>query len=951
MREAIRRPAPPDPPGPVFLGRQQELAILLSALNSTSSTGRFIAVLGAAGIGKTALIDAALARAPASTRVLRAAGDAMSRRHTHRLLLDAFAPVLTEEDRRAMAGQAEYVVGERLHAAIDQLGTAPAVLVLEDLHWADPASLGLLARLSGTLGQMPLLVIGSLRTQARHETPPALDHLLGALAERELLRTVTLGPLPETTCVSIAQQLTGGRVEGVLAQRLVAAGGNPLFLVAMIRALLRDGAVAIGPRGEALLDAPAGPSPSLSMVIMRYLSHLSAPTRELLASAAMLGTRFPVAHLRIVSDRAMSSLVPMLREAFAAGILEETTHELLGFRHALIQSVLLHDLPGIVRAELHREIALRLEAEQVDPATVAEHLLRAPAATQDVPWLLRLAEHTALTAPDTATQLWRLVESVTDEADPWHSQASTGLAAAALRDGHIVEAAQIAERTLERQVPVPTLTVLATIRTHALMLLHRHAEARDAAEEYAVSQVLEPAARAEQLAFAGWPRLLLGDLAGARRVAEEAAELGAEAGSRGAEVYALTLQGLMANCRGDLDEAVRLLSDAVAKVDAHPSLTGIEPFPHAQFAVALADVERTDDVITQLHRGLQVSAAFDYHTGVLAAHALGAHALSHSGNLSDIAAELDAHRSMVGAMDVRLDPPVRGLWAHVLEHQHGPDAAREWALGLDPVPDRTTWAGRGRAWIWQGRSQVERARGDVAGTFEVLWAGWEEFRATEMLMDSAELGLDLVDLARAVVVAGVGDAAVARDRADEVVEVLTALADRNAPVAHLRATALAVRGVARDEPQALVDAATLMGTTARHLDHARMAELAALAMRTRGSQSRRLAETALRMYGEVGADHDVTRARAQFRRAGVRVASPPRDRPRSGWESLTRTEERIARHLATGETNPEIAESLSVSRRTVESHVSNVLAKLGLRSRTEVAVFVARRVDDVRQDG
>lgn len=948
---AVILPVVPHHPGRVFRGREQELATVLAALDGTSSTGRFIAVLGESGIGKTALIEAVLERVPPSTIVLRAAGDTMARRHTHRLLLDAFAPILTDEDRIAMAGQATYAVGERLHTVIDRLAKAPAVLVLEDLHWADPASLGLLARLGATLAQIPLLVIGSLRTQAQHQTPHALDHLLGVLSERELLQTMTLGPLPEPTCVAIAEQLTGGRVEGVLAQRLAAAGGNPLFLTEMVRALLRDGAVTIGPRGEALLDAPTGPSPSLSMVIMRYLSHLRAPTRELLASAALLGTRFPVAQLRIVADRPMSALLPMLREALAAGILEETTHELLGFRHSLIQAVLLNDLPGMVRAELHREIAIRLDAEQVDPATVAEHLLRAPAAALDVPWLLRLAESTAISASESAVQLWHLVESVTPADDRQHAQASAGLASAALRDGRVGEAAEHAERALEHPVPVATLATLATVRAHALMLRHRHAEARDAAETYAVSEVLEPSARAEHLAFAGWPRLMLGDLSGARRVAQEAAAFGAEVGNTGAEIYALTLQGLIANCRGDLQDAIRLLSDAVAKADRHPSLTGIEVFPHPQFAVALADLDRTDEVIIQLNRGLEVSAAFGYRTGVLAVHALGAHALSHSGNLADIAAELDAHRSLVGSMDVRLDLPVRGLRAHLLEHQHGPEAARDWAQGLDPVPDRTAWAGRGRAWIWRGRSQLERARGDLAGTFEVLWAGWEEFRATEMLMDSAELGLELVDLARAVGAAGVGDPTIARDRAHEVVEVVTGLAERNESVVHLRATALAVRGVAADDPELLADAADLMSTTVRRLDHARVAELAALALQAHGQQARWPAETALRLYAEVGADHDVARARAAFRRAGVRVASVPRERPRIGWESLTRTEARIARHLATGESNPEIAESLCVSRRTVESHVSNVLAKLGLRSRTEVAVFVARRIENAGQDG
>ncbi|HWU28407.1 MAG TPA: LuxR C-terminal-related transcriptional regulator, partial [Microbacterium sp.] len=114
-------------------------------------------------------------------------------------------------------------------------------------------------------------------------------------------------------------------------------------------------------------------------------------------------------------------------------------------------------------------------------------------------------------------------------------------------------------------------------------------------------------------------------------------------------------------------------------------------------------------------------------------------------------------------------------------------------------------------------------------------------------------------------------------------------------------------------------------------------------------RDRSLAEAALHAYTEVGADHGAARARASFRQAGVPVALPARSRPASGWESLTRTEERIAGHVATGETNLEIAQSLFVSRRTVETHVSNILAKLGLRSRTELAIRFAHRLDQAGQ--
>jgi len=939
-----------DPARHLFLGREPELRQLVAALQDTSDTGHFVVVLGEAGIGKTSLIDAALAAA--GRPVLRATADSMGRRRTHGLLLDAVAPVLTDEDRSIITGQAGYAAGERLHTVIDRVTAEPAVLVLEDLHWADADSLGMLARLSHTLEQIPLLIIGSLRTQASHATAPGLDHLLSVLSERGLVDMLRLGPLPHSTCVAITEQLTGGSVEGVLAHRVAAAGGNPLFLTELIRALLRDGAVTIGPHGEALLDAPAGPSPSLAMVIMRHLSHLTAPTRELLATAALLGTRFPAAQLRVAAQRPMSDLVPMLREALAAGILEEEdTHELLGFRHELIRAVLLQDLPATVRAELHRELAIRLDAAGVSPATVAEHLLRAPVAAQDLEWMQQLAERTTTIAPATASQLWRSVLESTAADSVLHARASAGLASAALREGRIAEAGQIADRTLQYAPPPDVFAPLAVIRTHSLMMARQHGAAREAAEEYAASQVLEPADRAEHLAFAAWPRFMLGDIAGAERVAREAVRAARAVGSCGAEVYALTLQGLIANCRGALGDAVALLTAAVAKVDRHPCLTGIESFPHAQLAVALADLDRTVEVVALLDRGQRISTEFDYRTGVLAVHTLGAHALSHSENLSDVAAELDAHQSVVSAMDLQLDRPIRGLWAHVLAHQSGPAAAVKWACRLDPVPDRGTWAGRGRSWVWQGRSQLERARGDVTGTFDVLWTGWEELRDDELMLDCVELGLDLACLATRVHAEHPSSGEVASERAHEVVELLAALAGRNLDVAHLRATALAVRGITECDAEALVEAERLFAATVRRLDHARVAELAALALPARDAVTRRLAETSLRGYSEVGALHDVARARAAFRKAGVRVLSAVRTRPAVGWDSLTRTEERIARHVATGATNPEIAQRLCVSRRTVESHVSNVLAKLGLRSRTEVAVLVARRLEDAGQHG
>ena len=924
---------PPAPPERIFIGRDAELAQLIDLARAGLTSGLFIVVRGEVGIGKSALIDAAVARAPASRAVLRGAADAMDRRRPYGMLLDALAPLLTDRDRQMAAEQNEHVAGERLLSVIDSSTREPTVLVLDDLHWADAATLRLLTRLGRSLAHLPLAIVASLRTQASHEIAPELDHLLGVLDERGLLRAVELAPLPKPTCDAITERLTGARADATLSRYVAAAGGNPLFLTEMVRALLRDGAVTVGPHGAALQSVPVGPSPSLAMVIMRHLSHLDVATREVLTTAALLGTRFSVAHLRLIAARPMSELAPLLRQAFAAGFLAEIDDDTLGFRHELIQNVLLHDVPTAVRAQLHRDVALTLDSAGVPAATVAGHVLRAPTLGEDLPWLLDLAQRTAAAAPATAAELWERVASETDASDPQHVAAIAGLARTALSGGRARAAGELAAAALPHAAGADSGMPLRSIELRSLLLQRRHAEALQQAREYAASPDLPFAERAAHLVFAGWPALLLGDPAAALRLADEGVALATRGGNASAEIAGLTLRGLIVNARGQLDDAVQLLSRAVQLAEEHPSIAAIEAFPHACLAVALADVERHDEATAMLARSIEICERFGFRTGILATRTLAAHARSHSGNLADIATELEAHAALLDAMDVRLDPPVRGLRARVVALQRGPDAARAAAAEIDPMQGRASWCWRGSSWIWLGHSQLHRARGDAAATRETMWRGWEDLRGAELLMDCAEIALDVIELWRG------------HDRCGEVVEAMDALAARNPEVAHLQAGALAVRGVAESRADALIAAEGLLAATPRRLDHARVAELAALALPGRDDHARRLAETSMHAYAEVGADHEAGRARASFRRAGIAVRVAARPRPSSGWEALTRTEERIAQHVALGETNLEIAQQLFISRRTVETHVSHILTKLGLRSRTELAVHFAHRVD------
>ena len=167
-------------------------------------------------------------------------------------------------------------------------------------------------------------------------------------------------------------------------------------------------------------------------------------------------------------------------------------------------------------------------------------------------------------------------------------------------------------------------------------------------------------------------------------------------------------------------------------------------------------------------------------------------------------------------------------------------------------------------------------------------------------------------------------------------------------VAHRRGIALHCEGLLAGDPALLVDAAAHYERAQRLLPQAQALESAGeilIRNSARKALAREAFDASYRLYSALGAAHDLSRLRSTMHRGGVgsRRSRQRADRSKSGWDSLTAAESTVADLVARGLSNSQIANELTLSRRTVETHMSNILRKLGLRSRVNLAIAVAER--------
>jgi DNA-binding CsgD family transcriptional regulator len=845
----------------------EELGRLAAA--ATSGHGRLVLVGGEAGIGKTALVRRFSQALPSRVRVLWGSCDPSSLPRPLGPLIDV-AAALGGAFKRSLDLE---VPRARLFAELREvLAASPHVLVVEDVHWADEATLDLLGFLGRRLNAIRSLLVATYRDDEVGPRHP-LRVVLGDLATSGAAR-LTLRPLSREAVRTLAAG--SGRDPHELHRR---TGGNPFFVT------------------EVLATDDTAVPPTLRDAVLARAARLTASGRRALEASAVLGPRFPPA---LLADMDVDD--ESFEESLRGGALVRDAG-LVAFRHELSREAILETLPPAREVELHRKALAARRRLAADPDALAT-----------------LADHAEAAGDGRA---------VLEFAPPAARRAS------ALRSHR--EAAAQYERALRfaGALPPAERAALYESRSYECYLTNQFAEALSARE-----RALDIRCQAGDAAKIGeshrWLSRLswfLGRNEDAERHAQESLAVLEAVAPGPALAWAYANLAQLRVLAGRAVEAQDWGSRAIALAER---LDEREVLCHALNSVGLARFDReTDDTgSVLLERSLALALEMQHEDQVSRAYT----------NL----ASRNFALLRFGAARRYLDAGLKYALEHDLEsyrlYMVGFLALCElWEGGYAQAValaeemlghPRLTAPGRVQPLVVLGRLRARRGEPRV-------WEALDEARA--LAADTGELQrLCPVAAARAEAAWLAGDLSRAGDEARPAFEL--ALERDHLSIGEL-AYWLWRAGGLRDPPARaprpyrlqMQGEARAAAECWREIGAPYEAAMALADLDDEGSL-----RDAHEVFEALGAAPMADRLRRRLRGRGVRnLRSRPRSTTRANPSGLTARELEVLRLVAEGLRNPEIAERLFVSARTVDHHVSSLLGKLGARSRSEAAARAA----------
>ena len=939
---------PPVAAAGVLVGRDNEMALLTGLIREVArARGSSVLIEGEPGIGKSALVRAAVAKATeAGCQVFWGAGDELGQALPLLPFLDALrvrepaanprrdtiVRLLRGEVAADRGTDVPAVLAEQLLALVaEQCAVRPAILVVDDLQWADQASVALWGRLARSARQVPLLLIGMMRPV------PLRDDLLVLRRVADETTRLQLTGLTEAAVAELIAALVGAQPDGTLLRLAGGAAGNPLYVTELVAALSRSASLTITEAGAA--ELAGGPAPgSLSAAIADRLGFVAGPVREVLRAAALLGTDFAVSDLAIVLGRGVPDLIPAVDQAHAAGVLAESGQG-LGFRHPLIRAALYDDIPAPVRAAWHREAGRALAEAGAPPDRVARQLLRAvggpdgraePMDEWVLDWLARTADLLVGQAPGVAAELLTRATSSSPAGSAQRGWLASRLADALYRTGDTAAAEQVATRALDQPADPDLLIDLHWTLAQCRMRAGESAESLAMLDRALAAPGLSARQRARLLVLAARTHDYFGEVEKAGQVATRALAAAAEAGDNWAMGWALHELALVTAVQGRMADALPLFDRALAVTQADPALTDLGLLLQINKAIQLGNIDRYDEALAAAGQARRLADQVGTTIRLAQAHSALGQLLFATGHWDDALAEVEI------LPDNLKSPPVAccnlGIAAVIGFHRGEVDAARRHLEASVPQVTRI-----GQSLIVPlalARSLDHEHDGALPEALAVLTDAFDS--NTEELEEVEDLLADAVRLAVLT-----GELSTARTLADQ-----AAVLAAESEIPHRQANALYCRGLLDRDALRLMAAADRYDDAGRPLLLAKALEGAAahfVDADDRG-QARAAFTRAVEVYTSLGAAADIARLQAAFRAHGIRRGPHAKHRQaRSGWDSLTATEIKIAAFVEEGLSNPEIAARLLLSRRTVATHVSHILKKLNVNSRIDIAREAALR--------
>jgi DNA-binding CsgD family transcriptional regulator len=930
-----------------LLERDRELAVIERLLRAAGDgTGGLLTIEAEAGAGKTALLDgAAKLGEEAGLRVLRARGGEFERDFAYGVVRQLFEPLLAEASLReellgggAAAAAAIFdpvgaptqgvdplSIQHGLYCLVQALvGSSPLLVLIDDAQWADLATLRALAYVGRRLGGLDAGLALAVRTGEPGEHEPLLDEL------RREPGAVTIGPAPlSATAVGnlIAAESGTAAEDGLAAAARDATGGNPFLLIELLRAL--DLEQLDGERVDADRLARLAGS-GASRAILTRLNRLGEDAAVAARAVAVLEPNAGAQRITALSGLAAESVAGACERLVVARLLADA--QPVAFVHPLVRAAVLSEIPAPRLAADHARAARLLSIDGAAADAVVAHLL--------------------LTEPAD---------------DPWSVAELRSAATEALGRGAPVAAVSYLRRALREPPPKPDrlavsrelgaallradepegIDVLRTVRGALDDPLERAAIAAELSVSFAFRHpggsegvALLEASLAEigsgnpDLARFLRGQLLIHLVSGLEEIpagVRPEREAWPDGENRSGRFLLRQLSYLYAIGFGRIEDALELATKAGVDPDLYAEdVRAGFPSHYAWGAMTLAD--RGDLIAAPLAISIEASKQRGAPASVAAAYGVRAYCGFLDGDVKAAEADVGVALRVMRSSEF---PVMLGAWtstAVVIAIERGElnaaqelldDVWRRRALGPG-LPGTFLLFARGQLRASSGRHA--EARHDFIAAGERV--GWLPYANPELL--GWRTGLALAEGA-------LGNEEEAQRLAAEAVRLAREAGGQRGTGITLRVQGTVIRGEegiellreARDE---------LAGTRAR-LEYAKaLVELgAALRRANRRREAREPLRGGLDLAHRCGATALEERARTELIATGAR----PRKAVLSGVEALTPSELRVARMAVEGMTNRQIAQSLFVTPKTVETHLRHVYQKLEVAGRTDLAGVLA----------